>query len=71
MASPAIVIIAGLLQQQPIGEIIVLRGDFDVDAYKIYSSTSDLIIQSVISGSIINICQGGPVRSCTWFYKRK
>jgi len=45
MASPPIVVIAGVLQQQPVGEILCLRGDLDAGAYKIYSSTSDLIIQ--------------------------
>jgi hypothetical protein len=46
MAShPPIIVSAGILQQQPVGDILAIRGDLDVGAYKIYSSSGSLIIE--------------------------
>jgi len=45
MSYVPIVIYAGLLQQQPVGESLTLRGHLDVAGRKIISSTGDLILQ--------------------------
>jgi len=45
MSYVPIVIDAGMLQQQPVGETLTPVGDLDVVEYKILSSTADLILQ--------------------------